>query len=197
LHHAVWALNNCPGWGPSCTAADQLIEWLTSNMLTLENNTQVPTRIGRTNQQDSILDLTFWNHAATTNNTFTDWECCPDLALHSNHNAITWSIHADRENNSNVVREPDTKYHVNTSRQLEWRQAYLDAIRDSVLMSLNSQIGVITATETIIKACDHATAITVPARTTHLPDKAKWWNDNCAIALCHLQSAHNQERPRA
>jgi hypothetical protein len=197
LHHAAWSLNDRYGWGPSCTAADQLIEWLASNTLTLENDTQVPTRIGRSNQQDSILDLTFWNHAATAFNTFTDWECCPDLALRSDHNAITWSIHADGEINHSIAREPDTKHHIDVSRQSEWRQEYLDTIRDGPPLTFNSPDEVIAATEFIMKACDRATVSTMPARTAHSPDKAKWWNDNCAIALRHLRAAHNQERPRA
>jgi ribonuclease HI len=197
LHHVAWSLNDRLGWGPSCTAADKLIEWLASNTLTLENNTQIPTRIGRTNQQDSILDLTFWNHAATTTDMFTDWECRPDLALRSDHNAITWSISADGEDNLNVVREPDTKHHIDASRQSEWRQEYLDYIKVNSPLALSTPNEVITATETIINACSHATASTMPKRTAHSPDKAKWWNDECAIALRQLRSSHNQERPRA
>jgi hypothetical protein len=186
LHHAAWSLNDRYGRGSSCTAAEQLIEWLASNTLTLENDTQVSTRIGRSNQQDSILDLTFWNHAATASDTFTDWECRPDLVLRSDHNAITWSIYADGEINHSVAREPDTKHHIDASRQSEWRQEYLNAIRDSPPLTFNSPDKVIAATESIMKACDHATVNTMPARTAHSPDKAKWWNDECAIALRHL-----------
>jgi hypothetical protein len=172
LHHAAWSLNDRLGWGPSCTAADQLIEWLASNTLTLENDTQVPTRIGRTNQQDSILDLTFWNHAATVNDSFTDWECRPDLALRSDHNAITWSIHSDGEDHRDVVRQHESQYHIDASRKSEWRQAYLDAIRESAPMSFNSPDEVTAATETILKACNRATEATMPTRTAHSPDKA-------------------------
>jgi ribonuclease HI len=197
LHHAAWALNDRPGWGPSCSAADKLIEWLASNILTLENDTQVATRIGRTNQQDSILDLTFWNYAATENNFFADWECRPDLALRSDHNAITWSIYFDGGDQANIARIPDSKYHVDVSRQTEWRQVYLDTIRDTPPLALTSPTEVVAATEAIMKACDSATAATMPTRTAHSPDKAKWWNDDCAIALRQLRLTRNQERPRA
>jgi ribonuclease HI len=197
LHHAAWSLNDRHGWGPSCAAADKLIEWLASNALTLENDTQIPTRIGRTNQQDSILDLTFWNHAATENDLFSDWDCRPDLALRSDHNAITWSIHVEGEDNHNLTREPDTRYHIDASRQSEWRQEYLDAIKDNPTITFTSPVEVIAATEAIMKACDQATAATMPMRTAHSPDKAQWWNDDCAIALRQLRSSHNLDRPRA
>jgi hypothetical protein len=197
LHHAAWSLNDQHGWGPSCITADQLIEWLASNSLTLENNTQVPTRIGRTNQQDSILDLTFWNYAATANDSFTDWECRPDLALRSDHNAITWSIYANEEDNRNVIREHETQYHIDASRQSEWRQEYLDAIRDSASISFNNPNEIIAATETMLKACNSATEAMMPMRTAHSPDKAQWWNDECAISLRQLHSARNQDQPRA
>jgi ribonuclease HI len=197
LHHAAWALNDRPGWGPSCAAADKLIEWLASNALTLENDIQVPTRIGRTNQQDSILDLTFWNYAATENNIFADWDCRPDLALRSNHNAITWTIRADEVDNPTNEQDPDSKYHVDASRQSEWRQEYLDATRSRLAPTFTTPNEVTAATDLIMKACDHATASTMPTHTAHSLHKAKWWNNNCAIALCTLRSAHNQDRLRA
>jgi hypothetical protein len=37
----------------------------------------------------------------------------------------------------------------------------------------------------------------MPMHTPHSPDKAQWWNDECAIALRHLRSTRNQDRPRA
>jgi ribonuclease HI len=197
LHHAAWALNDRPGWGPSCAAANRLIEWLASNALTLENDTEVPTRIGRTNQQDSILDLTFWNHAATENDLFADWECRPDLALRSDHNAITWTIRADEEDNTLDNRAPDSKYHIDASRQTEWRQEYLDSIRNGPPPTFASPDEIIAATDIIMKACNGATSATMPARAAHSPSKAKWWNDECAIAMRNLRSALNQEHPRA
>jgi hypothetical protein len=112
LHHAAWALRDKPGWPPSCAAADELIEWLASNALTLENDTQRPTRVGRTNQSDSIIDLTFWNYAATENEWFCDWDCRPDLAFGSDHNAITWTICINDPNQHENDRPPDTKYHI-------------------------------------------------------------------------------------
>jgi hypothetical protein len=197
LHHAAWALNDRPGWGPSCAAADKLIEWIVSNALTLENDTQVPTRIGRTNQQDSILDLTFWNYAATKSDLFANWDCRPDLALRSDHNAITWTIHADEVGNPSNKQEPDSKYHIDASRQSEWRQEYLDTARSGPAPTFATPNDVIAATDLIMKACNHATASTMPTRTAQSPHKAKWWNDDCAIALRILRSTHNQDRPRA
>jgi hypothetical protein len=144
-----------------------------------------------------ILDLTFWSYAATASDIFTDWECRPDLALRSDHNAITWTINTSEQDDLNTVREPDSKYHIDASRQSEWRQEYLDVIKDSLPPSITTPDEIIATTEAIMKAFDSATATTMPLRTAHSPDKARWWNDDCTIALRQLRSSRNQERPRA
>jgi hypothetical protein len=197
LHHAAWALRDSPQWPPSCTAADKLIEWLASNALTLEKDTQCPTRTGHTNQNDSIIDLTFWNLAATEDELFCDWECRPDLAYGSDHNAISWAIGNDNLGTHIDSHLLDTRYHIDASRQSEWRQEYADAINSQATPSFDSPDAIIEATSRIMEACDKATSTTMPSCTPHSPDKAKWWDDNCAIALRQLRSSPNCERPRA
>jgi ribonuclease HI len=197
LHHAAWALRDGPEWPPTCTAADELIEWLASNALTLENDTQCPTRIGRTNQSDSIIDLTFWNYAATEDELFHDWECRTDLAYGSDHNAITWTIGAKDQGSHVDNHLLDTKYYIDASRQFEWRQEYLDAIKNQAHLSCDTPEAIIEATNLILQACDQATSATMPPRTAHAPNKARWWNDDCATALRQLRDSSHCDRPRA
>jgi hypothetical protein len=197
LHHAAWALRGRPGWPPSCTAADKLIKWLASNALTLENDMQCPTHIGHTNQNGSVIDLTFWNYAATEEELFLNWDCRPDLAFGSDHNTITWTIRTINHSQPEDDHLQDTKYHIDASRQTEWRQEYLDYIKSQLVSPLISTEAIIATTNLILEACNQATSRTMPPCTANSPSKAKWWNNDCAVTLCLLQSSPNQERPRA
>ncbi|GAB1528541.1 hypothetical protein RhiTH_011735 [Rhizoctonia solani] len=69
-----------------------LAEWLLANRLEILNSLDVPTRVGRRGQRDSIIDLTIANDAVIEGGLVSKWECSGRGSLGSDHNCITWTI---------------------------------------------------------------------------------------------------------
>lgn len=88
----------------SSTSANDFVEWTVSNAFAIANTPSIPTRRGRTNQTDSIIDLTLFNFSATDLLIFRDWDCSEDFSFDSDHNGITWTIHPPVDH---VDAEPD------------------------------------------------------------------------------------------
>ncbi|KAJ1305845.1 hypothetical protein OPQ81_010570 [Rhizoctonia solani] len=170
LHHPQWALSYNPVTTSSANS-DMLAEWITMNQMEILNALDVPTRVGRRGQRDSIIDLTIANEAVLEGDLVSDWECSSRGTLGSDHNCITWA------------------------NEDKWTKAVLDHLENhppppQYLCELDIEEGALA----ILKAMSAATEQSmqkVPVNKA-LP-RSPWWNDQCSQAVADLENCGNPD----
>ena len=100
LHHPLWdsripETNIAP-------RTQETVDWLEGQGYSLHNEKDIFTRSGSGSQQDSIIDLTFANETATNQGLVQNHTVDPDLALLSDHHALTFSIGDPRARIANL-----------------------------------------------------------------------------------------------
>ncbi|KAJ1299691.1 hypothetical protein OPQ81_005381 [Rhizoctonia solani] len=132
LHHPMWQLATSPPIHPNQDARS-LADWIEENDLTIMNNTNTPTRIGRKNQKDSIIDLTLFNSCAAEKWNDINWEATERGSAGSDHQAITWEISSYDQVEPNVLLEPEPGYIIDLECQDEWIEEYAHCIKTADL----------------------------------------------------------------
>ncbi|KAF8632119.1 hypothetical protein AX17_004922 [Amanita inopinata Kibby_2008] len=196
LHHPSWSLQNSAVALHPSSAANNLADWLVSNAFTTLNDTSSPTRRGRTNQTDSIIDLTNANLPALADGLVSDWRCSEEFAFDSDHNALSWTSILHKQESEPPENTP-TGYRIDPENKADWKEAFLNTIMDNPPPeSYLSPEDVESGAKSILQAMSNATAASMPRRSGKAPPKAKWWNDNCDKALRDLKHANTEERSR-
>lgn len=199
LHHPAWSLSNHTPRPPSALST-LLFEWTTNNSFTVINDLTCPTRVGRTNQQDSIIDLTLANLATRNLDLIQQWSCNDTWSIDSDHNSISWILCPPPPDvDSQLLPIANSSSHrIDPTRQKEWTSAFLN------LLAMNPYPTTYITTEdidaaanNILNAMTNATKSTMPTRSTRTPNRAKWWNDECDHALANLRTASNRPQARA
>lgn len=177
LHHKQWSLYATRNE----RSGEDLLEWALSNGLQLQNDA-TPTRRGQGGQNNSIIDLTFFNCAAIVDESFLDHEVTDDSAAHlgSDHNALTWSIDVHAEQ---VLSDRPPTYKINTALRNQWLSEFRCLVTTSSEPDLASVEGVDRESEVLLDAMAGATRAVMPARHPHAPVCSPWWDEECADAL--------------
>lgn len=196
LHHPEWALEQRAA-RPTSTAAIELAEWLISNSFAVANSRITPTRRGRTNQADSIIDLTLFNYAATDEHIFRSWACSEELSFDSDHNGVTWTIHPPDES-PDTNTDTDAGIRIDPSKKPEWCAAFTTAIYSSPMPArFLSTADIDQGAKALLDALITATSTTMPHRTNRVLRRAKWWNNDCDQAFHDLRHASPADRTHA
>jgi hypothetical protein len=116
LHHPMWSredrLEN-----PDQMTTD-IVDWLTQGDYSMLNQRGEITHRARHNgERPSVIDLSFANHQATTQDTFKNWAIDPALAHDSDHNAIIFTIDHGLKEIENTL---GIKYSMNNVDPAEW-----------------------------------------------------------------------------
>ncbi|KAF8623926.1 hypothetical protein AX17_007254 [Amanita inopinata Kibby_2008] len=194
LHHPSWSLQDSAAALHPSSAANNLADWLVSNAFTTLNDSSSPTRQGRTNQTDSIIDLTNANLPALADGLVANWACSEDFAFDSDHNALSWTSTL-RKLESESPESTPSSFRIDPENKADWKEAYLNAImaRPPPVSYLSPE-DVESGANSILQAMSDATAASMPRRSGKAPPKAKWWNDNCDKALRDLKHANTEDR---
>jgi len=196
LHHSEWALEQHTG-RPTSTAATEFVEWMVSNSFAVANSRTIPTRRGRTNQADSIIDLSLFNYAATDEHIFRSWNCSEELSFDSDHNGVTWTIHPPGEL-TDTNNESDIGIRIDPSKKSEWCAAFKAIINSSPMPTqFRSTADIDLGAQVLIDALSKSTSTVMPRRTNRAPRRAKWWNSNCDQAFHNLRHAPSADRAHA
>ncbi|KAF8632101.1 hypothetical protein AX17_004926 [Amanita inopinata Kibby_2008] len=178
LHHPSWSLSSSTAALHPSAAANNLADWFESNGFTTLNDHHSPTRIGCTNQADSIIDLTSANIPALAEGLIFNWSCSDDLSFDSDHNALSWSV-ALKKLEDNSPGNPMDGFRIDPENKEDWLTAFHVAISSNPPPS------------TYLSPDDVELEQVKPP-----PPRAKWWNENCDKALRDLKLADREDRPR-
>ncbi|KAH7314022.1 Endonuclease/exonuclease/phosphatase [Rhizoctonia solani] len=198
LHHPAWALSSS-SLRPSSSSSESLLEWIVSNDFTVANDLSIATRRGQSNQSDSIIDLTLFDHDAVCDDIFRSWECSEHLSFGSDHNAISWLIHPREDDAASFVPAViSPSYCIDAGFQDEWLEAFLQFILAHSLPSayLASE-DIDKGANIILDAMQAATSRTMPKRSLRPPSCSFWWNKACDLAVRDLKRASASHDPIA
>ena len=170
----------------------RLEEWAARNLLMLANNPGEITRRGADHEQDSVIDLAWYNEAAIQAATFTglsvDWEG----SLGSDH-AMLHIMGQTCKESRNQNLETNLGFLIDPERSKEW-------ICTFKLKSSAHCFQTNPTTEEIKEAAEaymmdiHQTNEEIFKRRKPLHPKASpWWNAACSIATQNLRNAQTKE----
>jgi hypothetical protein len=108
---------------PRSRWATRVEEWAARNLLTLANNPGEITRKGAGLDNDSVIDLAWFNEAAVQSATFTELEVDWEGSLGSDHAMLHVKGHT-REASSNQNAEANLGFLVDTEKGEEWTRAF-------------------------------------------------------------------------
>lgn len=168
LHHPSWALNH-PANHSISAPTNEFAEWIVSNSFAIANSFTVPTRRGRTNQANSIIDLTLFNFAATDFNVFRSWECSEDLSFDSDHNGISWAIHPP-EDDYITDEISNTGIRIDPAKKQEWTIALETILVNSPLPEqFVSTTDIDLFADSLLNAFSLASSTIMPRRSSGQP----------------------------
>ena len=124
MHHPLWSREEREARQDQLT--EDTVEWITQQSLSLLNTKGEITHLARhIGERPSVIDLTFINQEATTQDTFKDWAVDPQLALDSDHNAIKFTIDQGRKEIDNPC---GIKYNLKDIQPDEWIKVFEEEI---------------------------------------------------------------------
>jgi Reverse transcriptase (RNA-dependent DNA polymerase)/Endonuclease-reverse transcriptase len=187
-HSQAWSPLEVPRSGK----ATRIEEWAARNLLTLANTPGEVTRRGAKHEKDSVIDLAWYNEAATMASTFSglsiDWEG----SLGSDH-AMLHVSGCTRELPPQHSQETDLGYVVDPEKGEEWTRSFKTRSRAYQFQ--------LTPTEAEVE--EEAAAFTADIHRTNMeifrkrrpyhPKASPWWNAACALAAQNLRNARSVE----
>lgn len=173
--------------------AGRLEDWAARNLLTLANNPGEITRKGASHERDSVIDLAWYNEAATQAATFTglaiDWEG----SLASDHAMIHVTGHTrDKSENQNV--ETDLGFLIDPERSEDWIRAFKERSSTCLFQPNPTAEAVEEAAEAFTADIHRTNEEVFRQRKPPHPRAAPWWNAACSIATQNLRNAQTTER---
>ncbi|KAF5313929.1 hypothetical protein D9619_013084 [Psilocybe cf. subviscida] len=200
LHHVLWSA------GPvgHDRVTDEIVSWLSGEGYTLLNEKGVITHPARNRRErDSVIDLSFANSEATTQDTFKDWCVDPSLAHDSDHYAIRFTIDHGRHEVPNPL---GLKYSLKQVEPMKWIDIFNEEIEkvEEILQKLTTQHiekeDLDVCAETITSTMQNATARVgkeLRPSTTAKP----WWDEELsntakALAEARLEEAEARRQQR-
>lgn len=190
LYHSSWAISHLTPCALS-KVATQLFEWATNHSYTITNDLSTPTCIGRSNQVDSIIDLTIINTTSRNIDLIQEWYHDTMYTINPDHNSITWKITpTDLHHIPPLLPLNPSDHCIDSTKQKEWYLASLSHITTNSLSSSYSMTDLVKqGVKTLLIAMSEAIKVSMSHRSHHPHTHAKWWNNKYDWALANLRNA--------
>src|SRR5260370_19543611 len=118
IHHNLW--NSMIEMDSTPTRTWEVVDWLEGQGFTLQSEKDVHTRTRSGTQQDMVIDLTFANKTACRQGMLQDHNVNSNLALLSDHHALTFKIGDPREI---IVNITEAKYNWKDAKEEDFIEA--------------------------------------------------------------------------
>ncbi|KAF5319459.1 hypothetical protein D9619_008774 [Psilocybe cf. subviscida] len=192
LHHILWST------GPvgQDRITNEIVDWLSEKGYTLLNEKGVITHPARNRRErDSVIDLSFANPEAISQDTFKDWCVDPSLSHDSDHYAIRFTIDHGRHEIANPL---GLKYSLKHVKANEWVEAFEKEVAkvEETLEKLTSphieKEDIDDGAHAITVAMQNATAQVGKERRPS-PVAKPWWDEELSNTAKELANARMEE----
>jgi hypothetical protein len=187
-HSQTWS----PPDMPRSLWAARIEEWAALNLLMLANNPGEITRKGAGHERDSVIDLAWYNEAATEDTTFSDLTINWEGSLGSDHAMLTIAGHTQEEATAPNC-ENDLGFLIDPERSEEWIRAFKARSLHPPFRPSPSPDEVEIAAASLTKDIQQTNDEVLRKRRPAHPRASPWWNAACAIATRTLQDATGAE----
>jgi hypothetical protein len=182
-------------WSPPDVArstwANDVEEWAAANLLALANTPGEVTRRGAEHERDSVIDLAWYNEAATQAATFSDLRLDWDGSLASDH-AMLHVTGLTREATPTHHEETNPGFVIDPEKSDEWTRAFKARSHPHPLRLIPTPEEVETAAASFMNDIQQTNEEVFHKRRPHHPKAAPWWSAGCAIATQNLRSARGR-----
>ena len=117
MHHNSW--NSSIEMEVTPARTQEVVDWLKGQGFSLCSKKDIHTRTGSSSQWDTIIDLTFANEMAVRQGIICNHSVNPDLALLSDHHALTFTLGNPRESVDNLTKAKYNWKHANEEDYVE------------------------------------------------------------------------------
>ena len=187
LHAQSWSLPDTP----RSTQAPLFEVWAEANLLTLANNPGEITRRGADHERDSIIDLAWYNDAATQDATFSGLEIDWAGSLGSDHAMLRVAAHTYEA--TAPSDGDDLGYVVDPERREEWIHAFKAKSAPYLFNQPPTSEEVEEAADALTKDMQQTNEEVFARRRPPHPRASPWWTAACAIATQALRAARDPE----
>jgi len=188
-HSPTWSPLDIPqsGW------AGRIEEWAAINLLVLANNPGEITRRGAKHERNSVIDLAWYNEAATLNamfsNLWIDWSG----SLGSDH-ALVQITGQTRVANPQPSVQADLGLLTDPERKEQWIKTFKALIKPLLLPFSPTAEEVELAVVGLISDIQTTNEQTFRRRKPFHPKAVPWWNLACAVAAQNLRNAQGMDQ---
>ncbi|KAF9496767.1 hypothetical protein BDN71DRAFT_1505437 [Pleurotus eryngii] len=184
LCHNAWSIP------PSTNqqSAEDLLEWAVDNPFSLANLKGVQMRVSSSGQQDSIINLAFFNCAVIDLTIFSSPVVNEDLSFGSDHNALTYTAKAVAQEEGTPT---DLGKRLDPGKQKEWVANFtmkFQILEESFADPTTSQ-DLDHIVEELVKCFTQSTDSCMPDCKLATSKAVKWWNQECQDAVEEVRRA--------
>src|SRR5260370_36357262 len=113
------------------TRMQDVVDWLEGQGFTLQSEKDIHTRSSTRTQHDLVIDLTFANETACRQGVLQNHSINPDLALLSDHHALTFTIGNPREVIVNITK---AKYNWKDAKEEDFVEALYQKLHNNLTL---------------------------------------------------------------
>ncbi|CEL54187.1 hypothetical protein RSOLAG1IB_11585 [Rhizoctonia solani AG-1 IB] len=193
-HHPSWALEGSKWVNEHPNPNARLLKnWMSESNFHLFNDLNIPTRNGKKDQSDSIIDLTLLNSAAVDGFPRFGWSCESEGAMGSDHNIISWAIAPHDQSILEKVEDLAPNFVIDPELQEEWTASFKRHMEAATLAPDPKAADELDAVANgILDAMAAATKEVMPMKKPRKRGKrSPWWNEECSRALRELKTPSN------
>ena len=201
LHHNLW--NSTIEADSTPNRMQVVVNWLVGQGFTLCSERNIHTRSGSRTQQDMIINLTFANEKAHGQGIVQNHAVNPDLAVLSDHHALTFTLGDPRETVENLT---EAKYNWKNANEVEFVKTLEQELHTNpglfettIQLVLNkdrtqaTQDELDNAVKFINDSMERSAEKTIPIRQMCSRSKP-WWNDGLSVAFMDMRSARDMAK---
>src|SRR5260370_13765222 len=133
IHHHLW--NSAIEAESTPTRPQEVVDWLEGQGFMLCSKKDVHTRSGSGTQHDSVIDLTFANETACGQGGIQNHRVNLDLALLSDHHALTFWLRDPKEAISNIT---EAKYNWKDAKEEDFIEALNQELHEDPVLYRSS-----------------------------------------------------------
>ena len=183
-HSRTWS----PRGTPCSRWANQVEQWAARNLLELANTAGEITRKGADHERDTVIDLAWYNDAATQNSVFSglkiDWDGC----LGSDHAMLHITGNTLQAQN-NQAPENDLGFLIDPEKREDWIEAFKARSTSFPFSSPPTAAEVENAAESLMDNIHWTNQEIFRKRKPCHRKAAAWWNPACSIATQNMRDA--------
>ena len=201
LHHNNWDSSIERESTPA--RIQEVVDWLEGQGFSLCSKRDVHTRSGSISQQNTIIDLTFVNEIAAGQGVVHDHTVNPDLALLSDHHALTFTLGKPRELVNNLTEAKYNWKDVNEDDYVEAleQELHTDAelfnqIIQQVLNKHHTQASPDKLDNAVrfINTCMECAAEKMVPTCQMCSQSKPWWNNSLTEAFKEMRTARDMAK---